>query len=390
MRFIYTLATLTLLTAPFLANETPNYPRSTDISQKSKPATIKILLERKAPDAVLEIKGRYYVYNPLDGVQISSGTSSKRNKILSEEYGLKWGEKFPGLHQIRLVPGDSQSAILVNGVQYKGCIEVYATEGKINIINEVDIETFLQTTLTKQIPEGVEGEVLNALTIIARTNAYYTALKNKNSFWHLSAKECGYQGATSRIGSKHLEKALETTRHAILTYHNEPFAAAWTKDSAGKTVGFSSVFRKAIQSPSGVDAPLAAKEREKHHWSFSFSRQKLAELTHLSTIAAIDIYVVPGSPKAYAVKLSSEDQVQDIDFFTFQKMIGENRLKSNDFTVSMQGDNLIFNGYGEGAGVGLCLYSAHLMAQKGEKAPQMLSSFFPETRLEKARSMDAF
>lgn len=363
-------------------------PQATDFSQKQKPATIKVLIQRKAPESLIEVKGRYQIFNPVDGTQISSGIMSKRYPVTAEEYGMKWGEKFPGIHQIRLVPGDSQSAILINGIQYKGCVEVYEIDGKVNVVNEVDIESYLKSVLTTQFPNPLEDEVMSAIAVIARTNAYYTAFKNKNSFWHVDAEGPHYQGNAIVASKLHVDRAIETTRHAIMTFQNAPFAAAWTKNSAGKTVDFASIFRKAIATPPGVQVPIAAKDREQHKWSFVVPKETVAKIANMNHISSIDLYLANNSDKVYAVKLSDGAQATDIDFFTLQKVLSPAKLRSNDFTVAVKGDQLIFTGYGEGPGVGLCLYSARQMAEKGEKASKILSAFFPNTQMEKVRSLD--
>jgi stage II sporulation protein D len=378
-------AVLTVLLGVAQAN-----PQDTDFSQKQKPATIKVLIQRKAPDSLIEVKGRYQIFNPVDGTQITSGIMSKRYAIAADEYGMKWGEKFPGIHQIRIVPGDSQSSILVNGIQYKGVIEVYEIDGKINVVNEVDIENFLRSTLTAQFPNFVEEEVMSAIAVVARTNAYYVASKNKNAFWHIEAEEARYQGNALVASKVHVDRAIETTRHAIMTFQNTPFAATWTKNSAGKTADFASIFRKSIATPPGVQAPLAAKDREQHKWSFAVPKQALAKSANMGGILAADLYLAHNSDKVYAIKLSNESESADVDFFTLQKMVGASKLKSNDFTVAVKDDQIIFTGYGEGPGVGLCLYSARTMAEKGEKAPKILTAFFPNTQIEKVRTLEQF
>src|SRR3989304_7388176 len=90
----------------------------TDISEKEKPATIKVLSSNGKDKALLEVKGRYMIYDPFSGYKISEGILSKRSTIYSNESGLKWGERFPGIVQMRIVPGDSQSSILVDGIEY--------------------------------------------------------------------------------------------------------------------------------------------------------------------------------------------------------------------------------------------------------------------------------
>ena len=361
-------------------------PQNTDFSQKSKPTTLKVLLQKQASDLVLEVKGRHYIYNPLDGTQISWGILSKRFPLKAEAYGIHWGEKFPGSFQLRFVPGDSQSSVLVNGVQYPGCVEVYLTDGKFNVINEVDVENYLRSTLSSEFPHPFHEEVMSAVSIVARTHAYFISQRNQHAFWHVTADEVGYQGA-SMLPKQHVAKAVDSTYHAILTFQQQPFAATWTQNSAGRTVDFAAIFRKAIATPPGVEAPIALKDRSHSRWSCSFSKELLAKAAELPQVTGIDLYVASQSEKVYAVKISGEGLAKDYDFTTFQRIIGKSKLRSNDFKVQLKGDEIVFTGYGEGPGVGLCLYSARILAEKGEKAPQILQLFFPETKLEKVNPL---
>ncbi len=359
-------------------------PQNTDFSQKSKPTTLKVLLQKQVPELTLEVKGRHYIYNPLDGTEISWGILSKRFPVKAEAYGIHWGEKFPGSYQLRFVPGDSQSSILVNGIQYRGCIELYLTDGKFNVINEVDVESYLKSTLSTEFPSALNDEVMSAISIVARTNTYFIAQRNKHAFWHVAADDVGYKGA-AMLSKQHIERAVDATYHAILTYNDVPFAAAWTQNSAGKTAPFAAIFRKAISTPPGVQAPIALKDRSHSQWSCSFPKMLLASATDLPKVTGVDLYLAPESEKVYAVKVSGDSLVKDYDFSTFQRIIGKHKLRSNDFKVQVKGDEIVFTGYGEGPGVGLCLYSAKALAEKGEKAPAILAEFFPETRLEKVK-----
>jgi stage II sporulation protein D len=367
-------------------------PQDRDISQKSKPATVKVLLHRQLPGLTLEVTGRHYIYNPLNGTQISWGIVGKRFPVTTEEYGnsgqigIKWDEKYPS-HQLRVVPGDSQSSVLVNGIQYRGCVEIYLTDGKFNVINEVDVENYLKSTLSAVFAQPLHEEVMNAISIVARTNAYFVSSRNQAAFWHVAAADVGYQGS-AMVPRKHVERAVDSTRQAILLYNDAPFAATWTQNSAGKTVDFAAVFRKAISTPPGVVAPIAAKDRQQYKWTCSLSKSFLAQTTDLPRITGVDLYLTPQAEKVYAVKVTDGSHVKDFDFATFQKIIGANKLRSNDFKVATKGDEFIFTGYGEGPGVGLCLYSAKAMAEQGKKATEILEAFFPQTKLEKVKILN--
>ena len=328
-------------------------PQDTDFSQRSKPATLKVLLQRQVPEFLLEVKGRHHIYNPFNGQEISNNLLSRRHRVtslenankLGEKSGIKWGESYDGFHQFRIVPHDTTSSILVNGIQYKGVVEIHLIDGKFDVINEVDVESYLKTVLSSTFPKPMQEEVLNAITIVARTKAYFIGYRNKTSFWHIDAQEVGYQGL-AMLPKLHIERAVEVTNHAIMTFNKLPFPATWTENSAGKTVDYAAIFRKAFTTPSGVEAPLAAKDRQQSKWTCSLSKELLAKATDLHHVTGVDLYITPKAEKVYAVKVTGDSQVKDFDFVTFQKIVGAKKLRSNDFTVQTKGDELVFTGYG--------------------------------------------
>jgi len=359
----------------------------TDISQKAKPATLKILIASPAKETILEVKGRYHIYNPENSLPILASTQSSRDLLTISEQGMKWGSHLPpSIFQMRIVPEDSQTTILVNGIQYRGCVEAYLLKGSLHVVNEIDVESYLKSVLTAQFPQPLGDEVMESIAILARTNAYYFIGKNAHSFWHLKAKDVGYLGYGVTMQNLHVDRAVDSTRHMVLTYNGTPFATSWTSNSAGKTADYAAIFRKSIQVPHGITSSIAAKDRAKHHWSFTVTKQHLAKVAGLKTISQVNLYNDPSSGKVYAIKLADHKTSQDIDFFKLQTALGKNRLRSTDFNVDVKGDQVTFSGYGEGHGVGLCLYSAEAMEKAGQPCSKILTHFFPETKLENIRA----
>jgi stage II sporulation protein D len=207
-------------------------------------------------------------------------------------------------------------------------------------------------------------------------------MRRTEDLWHVEAKDVGYEGNALIFQNLQMQQALNNTRGMMMTFNGAAFPAAWTKDSAGKTADFAKVFRKKIQAPHGVATPIAAKERSKHMWFFEMSKRELARIIGANKITDIGLFQDKDSHKVYALRIKSGDHVRNIDFFTLQKALG-NLLKSNDFILEAKGDKIYFTGYGEGHGIGLCLLSASYYADKGEKAQQILSRFFPDVQLER-------
>lgn len=373
------------LLSPVLGNEHLSESALSTISEPIAPRNIHVLLEKDATEALLEVKGPYYIINPHDNSRVGSGLLGKRFLVHELENGLKWGEEFL-VHQIVIKPRSEETAIFVNGVQYSGAIAIYGVSGMINIVNEVDIEGYVKSLLAPQLSSCSEPEVMSALAILTRTDAYHRTTRNSGSFWHVSADEVGYLGSALIVDNSPMQKAIDSTKHLILVHaeqgKNLPFATAWTENSAGKTAAYYSLFRKKGFGPDkGVPAPHAQLVREETKWTYQIPKRNLALALDVPQIKTIDLFVDANSNKVYGVRVKDGLASYDFDFFTLQNCLGENHLLSSDFTISYKDENVVFTGYGKGHGVGLCLYSAEALAQNGENAVKILSKFFPETYL---------
>jgi stage II sporulation protein D len=359
-----------------------------DVSQINKPATIKIRVAEKKKQVLLEVKGRYQIYNPADSVLVDTGILGRRDHITFKPEGFQWADVLPiGLDQFRIVPGDSQCKILIDGIQYLGCVEVHEEHGQITIINELDVENYLKSTLAPIFSAEKNQELLDAVAITARTNTYYHVGKTPHAMWHVDAVEVGYAGFALANQNARLDRSIDNTKHMVMTHHKTPFVALWTKDSAGKTASSTTILRKETNSPQGVQIPIALRDREKRTWQLTITKEQLAQIAGVNHINAVDLFLDQTSGKVYALRIHDGFTTKDIDFFTLQKALGAKKMRSNDFTLNVKNDNILISGFGEGPGVGLCLYSARIMAEHGDKAPKILATFFPETELERKREI---
>ncbi len=356
------------------------------LKKGQKPATIKVLIQKNSSGVLFEARGRFQVINPENGKKLSSGRKGKRFYLYPHKEGIKWGENFWGIFQLQIAPNDPNSTLLVNGVQYPGIIELYHVEGKLHVINEISVEDFLKCTLPQSFPFVYPGSVMDCVAIIARTDAYYKALFNQDSFWHIDAQKIGYEGMGLIYQNLPIERAIDDTRHLIMTFEDQPFPSTWTEHCGGKTAPYQAIFRESMPTPQGVDSVFAAKEREETRWAFTINTQELAKVAKVNRVTGIDLFVDNFSSKVYALRIHDGTHVENMDFFTLQKYIGKQKLKSNDFKTTIKGNIASFEGYGIGLGVGLCLYSAAQMADSGNDMPHILAAFFPHTHIEKMRS----
>ncbi|MGK5594038.1 MAG: SpoIID/LytB domain-containing protein [Parachlamydiaceae bacterium] len=204
--------------------------------ESAKPPAIKILITHDQPGVVLEVKGKYKIFDPKNNSHISTRYMGKRKFVQAQNDGLKWGEGFPGVHQIKVVPDDTNTVTLIDGVEYKGSIYVYDVGGAISIVNEINVEDFLKTTLASQFENGtLPEEELSAIAITARTNATYQAKNPKNTFWDVEASKVGYEGQSHTHAQGYaIKKAIDKTRYMVMLKDQKLFPAVWGTATGGK------------------------------------------------------------------------------------------------------------------------------------------------------------
>ncbi len=204
-------------------------------SPSQKAPTIKVLIVHDRPGVLLEVKGKYKIFDPNTGKHIATRFQGKRKFIQGLKEGLRWSEDFPGVYQIMIFPDENATTVLVDGVEYRGPIFVYDIGGTISVVNEVSIEDYLSATLANRY-KLASNELLNAIVIASRTTAYYRVENPKSSFFAVDGASVGYQGQAAIDPSSNIEKAIKATRYMVMTNTMlttdkiVPFASEWKQE----------------------------------------------------------------------------------------------------------------------------------------------------------------
>lgn len=361
--------------------------RHVKIEQPSNKGTIKVLLCKEVEAANLEVRNGYRIYDPRTEAKVDKGYVNKQFVVKPTLDGIAWGGQYPGIFQIAVVPATSDSTILLNGIQYSGDLYIYQIGNTLSIVNVLPIEDFVKAMLNPVINSELHPEVLAALAIVARTQAYYHSTRSESALWQLDAQKIGYQGACVCSRGNGVDQAVALTHHLVMksSQHGTPagfFDATYTMNCAGKTAPYHLIHRReGFTAHHGVDAPLARAARIDSQWRFEIPKEQLAAKMGLEKINAFEVYKDPVSGKVYGMEFSDDDENKKCDFFQLQNLLGDSSLKSSDFTVKQIKGSLVFEGAGEGPGTGLCLFSAQEMAKRGKNAAEILEAFFPEMKM---------
>ncbi|MBA3239000.1 MAG: hypothetical protein H0T62_11725 [Parachlamydiaceae bacterium] len=199
---------------------------------------VRVLLSHDQPGALIEVKGKYKIFDPRTNEQLSINFQGKRRLMEAQEDGLRWGEEFPGIYQLVIVPDNSATTIVVDGIEYQGSIYVYDVGGTLSLVNKLDVEDYLKAVLLKRYPSTVvlPTELLAAVAIVARTANYANAQSGKSPYWDVDAAKEGYRGYALARGSKAVEEAIIKTQYLALQEQEQnkgPFLPDWNS-SAGK------------------------------------------------------------------------------------------------------------------------------------------------------------
>lgn len=215
---------------------------------RPEPPTIRVLILHDVEGANLQVQGKYSLYDPYTNSHISSRFSGKSRYIQALRDGLKWGEAFPGLYQLRIQPKESSTITIIDGHQYDGPVYIYDIGGTLSAVTQIPVEDYVSAVLTAYQNHYLEPEALAALAIVARTNAYFQASNPKNTYWAVDAQKVGYPGKVSL--TPHLEEAIRLTRYMIMSrtgiYEGvaTPFAAqfdALSTEQSAKDVEISKI-----------------------------------------------------------------------------------------------------------------------------------------------------
>lgn len=199
-----------------------------------QPPSIRILLTHDVPGVVIEVKGKYNIYDPNTNDQISRSFQGKRRYMQALVDGLRWGEEFPGIHQVKIVPRDASTTIIVDGVEYHGTIYVYDVGGSISVVNMINVEDYLNMILPQRYKDPMPEELLAAVAIVERTNCYYRMQNSKTAFWNVDAKKEGYGGYALSRPSRFIEQAVHKTQYMALQGLDGFLELGWLPESNAK------------------------------------------------------------------------------------------------------------------------------------------------------------
>ena len=139
---------------------------------------------------------------------------------------------------------------------YRGQIAVSVTGQKLDAVNVLGLEQYLQGVVAQEMPSAWPDEALKAQAVAARSYALAHRLSGKAFDLYADVRSQVYGG----IAGEHprTTAAVQATKGEVLLWEGKPIDALFHSTSGGTTLDAAEVFGKPVPYLVGVDDPHSA------------------------------------------------------------------------------------------------------------------------------------
>jgi len=268
----------------------------------------------------------------------------------------------------------------------RGRVLVRAHEGQIQVLNVVELEQYVASTVGGEMMASWPREALRAQAVAARTYVLHEAGKRQADDWDVLATTASqvYRG----IGAETPETraAARSTAHQVLTYHGQPILAVFHSTAGGRTEAAGDVwgedrpYLRVVDVDDEDDAPHT-------YWRRTISRRDLEGLLDrldlgVGRLEAIEVVAKTRGGRVKRLSLRGENRSLIADKERLKRLAGGLDLYSKLFEVRSTPDGFAFVGSGYGHGVGMSQWGARAMARAGNSYKRILQTFYPGAQLE--------
>jgi stage II sporulation protein D len=275
--------------------------------------------------------------------------------------------------------GSMKGELLVMGTSYAGTLDVWKGDSGLYIINELPLEEYIKDVVAAEVSPDWDMEALKAQAVISRTYAVYQRRGNGNSFYDIASSVL-HQSYKGKKPDARISYAVETTSGELLTFEERPIEAFYHSTCGGKTENSGDVFGKSYPYLKSVESSCSLSPYTS--WERSIPIEEIERALHIPGIRDISIKSLTSTKRVRQLTVKTDSGITAITATDLRKTLGWSRLPSTNFTISRSGDEIVFKGSGYGHGVGLCQWCALKMAREGKNYREILSFFYPGTKLQ--------
>ena len=285
------------------------------------------------------------------------------------------------------------TGIVENNYDYKQYQKVKLLHTKDNSIEELNLDEYLYGVVSAEMPASFNEEALKAQAVVARTYTIYKIKNNNNK--HGDAQICDDSGCCQAWISKEdrmskwpenereqnwnkILNAVNSTQGKIITYNNEPIDAFFHSNSGGKTEIPINVWGGSGFPYLQVVETSGEENYSQYSSEVTISKEDLTNKMKekysdfeidFNDSNCISILEYTESGRVRTIKIGNKN-LSGVEVRTLFN------LKSANFEVSIEGNNIKFKVKGYGHGIGMSQTGADSMAKRGSNYEDIIHHFY--------------
>lgn len=350
---------LTGLNLPALSDKTP---------------LIRVALLRTSGSITLEGEGLNIHQGPNQAIPMPRG----RALIKPRKDGV-WVEG------VGIIPKGSRienrvGPIRIGKKEYPGILELHEEEGRLLLVNEVDLERYVQGVVAAELPASWGLEAKKAQAVAART---YAIMQQNNSTRAYDLESTVNDQVYSGRPADSSSRAAVTTTHGEVLSRGGHLVSAWYHSAcAGQTEVPDNVWpERASNGNASVKCGFCGQVGRKL-WTVNISPDELLEALKSNGDKATQVTGLHIRERSLSGRVSLLDLVTDQGAIRlrgnrFRELLGWNRVRSTRFESKVEGNGFEISGRGAGHGVGMCQWGARTMAASDHDYQDILGHYYP-------------
>jgi stage II sporulation protein D len=264
---------------------------------------------------------------------------------------------------------------------YEGDFDIEIRKEALNLINNLDMETYLEGVVES---EGGPGQKLNyykAQAVISRTYAMKYWSKHKDNGYNLCDRVHCQAYLHHRSATVIIDSAVHQTRGLVMIDQaRELYPTYFHANCGGQTSEPHYVWNEEIPNLCSFKDTFCI-HTQQAKWEKRIPKDQWTKFL-------VDKYNFPIGDSVSNELLQHFVQEQRSAFYLhpvygipLRDLREQFKLKSTFFNVDVEGEEMVLHGRGFGHGVGLCQEGAMNMAKRGFSFDQILGYYYPEMRL---------
>jgi stage II sporulation protein D len=293
------------------------------------------------------------------------------------------------------LPPDSKFRIrLSEGSQersFRGCMEFHARSGKMSMINETDLDTYIGGVVEAEAGPRLPPEFYKVQALITRTYVLGHLRRHESEGFNVCDKEhCQvFRGISSK--SADIPEAVNATSNLVLGDSAGAFIqATFFSNCGGYTVNSEEVWEKRVSYLRAVKDTFCLRSRSAR-WKkelsddeyFSCMRRCCRDYEKHDDVLSKEGGVLMNNLRSAVLQAGK-------CYVPYKRIREELKLKSAFFTATNRNGKLLLEGRGFGHGVGLCQEGAIEMSRRGFKYDQILHYYYRNVNILHLSKMDVF